>query len=51
MDRTVLETILHRRSIRRFDARQVEPAALEEIRRAGRVLRLTEQDAKPWEVV
>ena len=35
MDRTVLETILHRRSIRRFDARQVEPAALEEILRAG----------------
>lgn len=31
----VLETILHRRSIRRFDTRQIEEAALQQILQAG----------------
>ena len=31
----VIQTILHRRSIRRFDARQVEEEALQQILQAG----------------
>ena len=31
----VMQTILHRRSIRRFDTRQIEESALQEILQAG----------------
>lgn len=31
----VMNTILHRRSIRRFDSRQIEESALQEILQAG----------------